>query len=185
MNYAGGRIPSGAQLNAEGAGQLGDANVARFIIAQAILTSGRDLGREAEIGGRHGAVVIVQLRRIIIAFGFAEPADRSGLFKRQMHMMKQRNIIIEKFGIHRPSAVFLQQLHADRLRAELRHRVAERKFIHRIVGRRNIAHALVGSGKRAVVRRDYGRKPALLDGTAARAQREIIVGMQLQPMAGL
>ena len=186
VDDARGGVPAGAQLDAIGAGEVGDTGVVvrelRDALADLLLGHVRV---EAEVGVVRLAEVVVQLLGEVVALGLAQLAHPGRVLEGQVQVVEQRVLVVEEFGVHGPSAVLLHQLFAHQLRAQHLHGVAQRELLVAVIVHADIGHALVRLGRGAVLGGDGRGEPALGDGAAGHAKGEIVVRMQLQSMPGL
>ena len=179
MHDPGRRIPARPELNPVRAGELRDPDILLLVIHKTLADLFlRAVGVEAEIRHRHGAGVVIILRRIVIRLWLAEHADLRRGLEVQMQVVEQRHIVVEELRVHRPGAVLVHHIPPDELCAELLDGFLERELLLRRRAVGNVAQSLVRAGQRTVVAVDDAREPALFNCTALRAKSVVIVRMQ-------
>ena len=98
-----------------------------------------------------------------------------------MHVVRNRAHVVEELGVHRPPLVGVPHRLADQLRAGGGHGVLERELlaVKTDEAQSFVPHAALVGG--------FGRagKPPLVDPAAFGTVRVQIVGMQLEPAAGM
>ena len=184
MDDTRGGVPARAQLDAVGAGQLGDADVTGLVACETLL----DLlvghvGIEAEVGVGEIAGDGVVLRRVIVGLGLAQLAHAGGGIEIQMEMVEQGILIVEELGVHGPRAVLVHEAVTDQFGTQLGDEVLEGDLFG--LPHVHVAHALIGGGIGAIHGADDRGEPPLLDGTAVGAQGEVVVGMEAEAVARL
>ena len=121
------------------------------------------------------------LQRKVVRLGLAFPADERGLGVVLVHVVRYGAHVVEELRVHRPLAVPLPEPLADQGRAALGDGLPQRAAL---AADHRVGKALVG---RAIVVCGLGRRgePSLVDAAAVEAEGVRVVGMQLEPQAGL
>jgi hypothetical protein len=121
------------------------------------------------------------LRREVVRLGLAFPADERGLGVVLVHVVRYGAHVVEELRVHRPLAVPLPESLADQGRAALGDGLPQRAAL---AADHRVGKALV---RRAIVVCGLGRRgePSLVDAAAVEAEGVRVVGMQLEPQAGL
>ena len=183
MQNASGHVVAGIDLLLVGTGELQDLVVALGEVHQALLEFFLcRAGIEAEIGLGALTAVVVDLRGEEVHFRLAGLTGQSGMLVALVDMMRQRAEVIEELGIGGPSVIFVPEELADHVRAKLGNHLAQQHFFA-VVCAHDIGQALVVRGAGAVFRVRRGGEPALVNAAARKAQRVVIIRMQLDPAA--
>ena len=174
-------IPTGPQPDAVAARQVGDPVVAA---GRELREPGCDLvpGRlrvQAEEGDPELTEVVVHLRREEVRLRLPLLPERRCVVIPVVNVEGQGELVVEEFGVHRPTPVRRPKPVADELRAMVLHEHVERG--EPAVGSHDQADAFKLARERPVVGSHGGRQPTLVDATPPLLEREVVVRVELDP----
>src|SRR4051812_1842212 len=174
--------PTSAAFKAIRPRQIEHTVVALAPIFEALANVGlRGAGLQAH--ERVGKVVVdvVQLRREVVALGFAFLANQLGVFESLVHVVRDGAHVVEEFRVDGPAFVFIKQWFADKLSAGFGDGISQQKFFAFEFAE---AEAFVPN---AAFIRSLGRagEPAFVDTATMGAVRVPIIGMQTNSLAGV
>jgi hypothetical protein len=94
--------------------------------------------------------VVVHVGRVVIRLGLAGLVHQRGFLVGVVHVERQRLLVVEELGVHRPLAVLVEQSRADELALVVGDEIVERQQVA-TVGVDDEAQPLELAGERAVI----------------------------------
>ncbi len=128
------------------------------------------------------AEVVVHVRREVVRLRLAQLADHRRVLVAMVEVERQRLLVVEELGVHRPLAELVPQARADERGTVVGHELIEGKE-RAAIGIDHEAETLERSGQGTVVSADGGGEPAFVDPASVLAQGEVVVRVQADPAA--